>query len=112
MDKMPDGIPEWVYWIGAGIGSMLAGLVIRLGWKSAASGRHMSETAEVSGALVDSASVKMLAAAIEAHTLELITARKVREKTHEDGVKTLAALREEIQELRREMRYTVDRFKS
>lgn len=69
---MNAGAPEWVLWVGAMIGSMIAALVMRLGWKSGGGTKPAAEKSlQIEGALVDSSSVMKLAAAIEAMSMTL-----------------------------------------
>lgn len=59
---------------------------------------------ELAGALVDSTPVMQLAAALEAHNLEMIAARLDREKERQVGYRTIEVgvrLADEIEELRR-----------
>lgn len=65
-------IPEWVTWIGAGIGAMIAAIVIRLGWKSGG-GQKLSESKPfvMDAALIDSKAANLLAGSIEGLTLQL-----------------------------------------
>ncbi|TPM41527.1 hypothetical protein [Mesorhizobium sp. B2-3-4] len=103
------GIPEWVMWVGAAIGSMLGALVIRLGWKSAGgekSGPSDGKTFTLDAALVDSGAVRLLTAAIEAHTMEAVAHRSEAEKARQIGYRMVEAVNScagEIEELRREI---------
>lgn len=61
-------------------------------------------TVEVAGALVDSESVRLLAAALEAHTMETIESRKDAERMRQLGHRLVDALNQvggEIEEIRR-----------
>ena len=90
MDGSAAGIPQWIMWVGAAIGSFMGAFVIRMGWKSAGGEKDSSSgTFVLDAALVDSASIKQLTAAIEGYTLEAITARSENsraeiDKTHSD----------------------------
>lgn len=102
------GIPEWVMWLGAGIGAMLSALVMRLGWKSAG-GEKMSPSKSftLDAALVDSSSIIKLASAIEGQTMERIAARQEAEKARKiayDGLEVMRDIEKELQELRNEIR--------
>lgn len=90
--------------VGVGILGILAAFGIWWGQRRTPSS---DRTMEVAGALVDSKSVMALAAAIEAQTMERITARKDAEKTRKLGYElrdTLDDFIKELQEIRREMR--------
>lgn len=67
-----DTIPEWVTWIGTGIGAMIAAVVVRLGWK-AGGGQKLSEGKPfvMDAALIDNAAAHKLAASIEGLTFQL-----------------------------------------
>ncbi len=112
MDGSATGIPEWVLWVGASIGSMLGALVIRLGWKSGGGEKSSSGGSFIlDAALVDSASIKLLTAAIEAATMEAIEARKEREKLRAllyRAVELGDHFRDEIKDLRTEIRMLGD----
>ena len=103
------GIPEWVMWLGAAVGSMLGALVIRLGWKSAGgekTGPSSGKIFTLDAALVDSASVKQLTAAIDPATVEAVAQRLDAEKTRQLGyrmVETINRLVDETSELRHEV---------
>ncbi len=72
-------------------------------------GREMQadKTFELAGALVDSASIKMLSAALEARNVLLVQAHADDAKSREIGhelVESLDALTKELSEIRNEMR--------
>jgi len=98
-------IPQWVYWIGGGVGTAFTTFAIHMGWKSGGEKKGGSDkTLVLDGALVDSSSIRMLTAAIEAGTLELITGRHDAEKARQAGyrmIETVAKLGDEVEELRR-----------
>ncbi|WP_192246019.1 hypothetical protein [Mesorhizobium silamurunense] len=62
------------------LGLAFLGLLAIIGFRRGRSSLIPTGEVELAGALVDSAAVKMLAAAIEANTAESIAARKDREK--------------------------------
>jgi len=103
------GIPEWVMWLGAAAGSMLAAFVLRMGWKSAGGekrGPSDGKSFVLDAALVDSTAVKQLASAIEAHTMEAIAQRVDAEKSRQLGyrmIETGNRLVDECAELRHEI---------
>ena len=87
--------------IGLGILGILAYFGQR--WGKAAP-TAQDRTYEVAGALVDSEAIKLLAAALEAHTLENIASRQDREKCRQATYRSIEAAGKvagEIEELRR-----------
>ena len=79
---------------------LAAGLGLRKGRNSAA---PSGATMEVAGALIDSASARQLAAAIEAQTMEMINCRKSGERGVEALAESLDDLTQEIEALKMEV---------
>jgi hypothetical protein len=86
-----------------GIGFL--GMVAAFGqWWGKRAPTTAERTLEVAGALVDSESVKLLTAAIEAHTLEMVTGRHEAEKARAIGhkmVELVGGLTDELADVRR-----------
>ncbi len=87
------------------IGITLAGVVgcVAVLWGR----RRKPGDVEIAGGIVDNGAIKLLAAAIEAATLEAIESRKDREKGRALGYRAVELadrLKDEIEELRGEMR--------
>lgn len=94
------------------LGVALVGLLWVLGGRWGAKTQTPDEkTVEVAGALVDASSVKLLAGAIEAQTLEMTTRRAEGEKARAVSYRALemaGKLVGEIEELRGEIRHLGD----
>lgn len=101
----PAGIGEWFTYIGMGIGGIVAVLVARLGWKSGGQAVKSPEgIVEVQSAIVDSKSIHLLAAAIEAYAFQQREAVKHTSDVFETMIDALEAQTEEIRQLSREIR--------
>lgn len=103
------GIPaEYVLPLAQFVGLGILGVLAAFGiWYGQRKPTAADRAVEVAGALVDSKSVLQLAAAIEAQTLERMTARHDAEKTRKLGYEmheTFCDLVKELQEIRRELR--------
>jgi len=93
-----EALPEWVIYIGGIIGTSIAAIFIRMGWK-AGGGSPSSGSAQIEGALVDSSSVKQLAAAVEAMNMTVMTIHRDSETIGKARVETLQAMVTAIKEL-------------
>jgi len=85
---------------------LITGLAVGLGLKRGvkAPRPHQGTSVEIDGALVDSASIRLLAAAIEGMTLELITTRAARKDEHHSKIRRIEDLTKEVEELHSEIR--------
>ncbi len=94
------------------LGTALGALAIRMGWKRGGSEiSSPSETVELKSAIVDSSSVKILAASIEGLSFTLLELKKFTTDTNEESFKLTEKLidsldthTQEIRELSREIR--------
>lgn len=109
------GLPEWVLWIGGGLGVTVSTVVLKLGLKRGERTGATGEPARIEAALVDGVSVRHLAGAVEglSTTLRDLDGR-LGERVREAGQSTaewaealgdlLRDLTREVQELRLELR--------
>lgn len=100
----PDVQPDLWANLGVLIAATVAALAGYFGPKLLGKSPHPEKTVEVAGALVDARSVDKLTAALEAHTLEMMTARQSDEKGRKVGhelVEAINRLTGEVEELRR-----------
>ncbi len=92
-----DAVPEWVIGLAVGVGTAISVVIARLGWKSGDPAKKPA--VQVEGALVDSSSVKQLAAAVEAINVTLLTIHRDSETVGTARVETLRAMIKAITEL-------------
>lgn len=108
-------LPEWVLWIGGGLGVAVSTVVLKLGLKSGERTGETSEPARLDAALVDGVSVRHLAASVEGLSLTMRdldrrSAERARDSGHTavqqaEALGDLARdLTREVQELRLELR--------
>ena len=114
---MPDAnsLPEWVLWIGGGVGVAVSTVVLKLGLKSGEARGGTSEPARLDAALVDGVSVRHLAGSVEGlsttmRELDKRLGERARETGHTAAQQTetlgdlVRDLAREVQELRLELR--------
>ena len=110
-----NALPEWVLWIGGGVGVAVSTVVLRLGFKSGERTGDKAEPARLDAALVDGVSVRHLAGSVEglSMTLREIDKRlgeRARDTSHmaaqhaEAFCDLTRDLTREVQELRLELR--------
>ncbi|ORE97578.1 hypothetical protein [Aurantimonas sp. 22II-16-19i] len=109
------GLPEWVLWIGGGLGVAVSTVVLKLGLKSGGRTGETVEPARLDVALVDGVSVRRLAGAVDglSATMRDLDGR-VGERVLQSGESAaekaealgdlLRDLTREVQELRLELR--------
>lgn len=108
------GIDVSTIWttLGAILGTAIAAFAVRMGWKSG--GKEMespTQVAEIQSAIVDSSSVKMLAASIEGLSFTLLELKKTStdnsvmvEKSIDNLIEALENQTHEVREHAREVR--------
>ncbi|MBP0617936.1 hypothetical protein [Jiella mangrovi] len=110
-----NALPEWVLWIGGGVGVAVSTIVLKLGLKSGEAAGDRTEPVRLDGALVDSVSVRQLAGSVEGLSLTMRELdKRLGERARETGhnaaqhAETLGDLMHdlsrEVQELRLELR--------
>ena len=61
-------LPQWLSYLAGAVGIIISAVIVRLGWASKADPQEQPEQGRIMGAIVDSASVRDLTLAIQAHT--------------------------------------------
>lgn len=109
MVDIPQGIPEWVFWISTAVGTGVGALIIRLGWRSGGKNPepHKPEgTTYIDrvGVLVDPKTIEVLSGSLEGLGVELLTMRKEYKDQSENLVRVGDRMVDELRELRTDIR--------
>ena len=103
MEELIKALPaEALVALGAVIGLGLLGRYFGLMQGQRVRPEHISNTAQVSAAIVDPASLNRATAALEAQTMESINSRKSFERGLEPLCRSVDGLRDEVDDLKKE----------
>ena len=95
----PDFLAEWGVWIGGVIAAIVSGFFAKTSLQKGRTASEPESYTQVAGALVDSSSVKSLAASIEAINLTLLTIHRDSETIGKARVDTLKAMVSAVEDL-------------
>lgn len=119
MANIPDGMPEWLFWISAAVGTGIGAIIVRLGWRSttqsiAPAPLKPEGTAFIDrvGVLVDNQTIAMLSGSIEGLGVELVAVRKEYADRQDDQNRIAERLVDEMNELRKDLRDLARAYRS
>jgi hypothetical protein len=98
-------LPEWLLWLAACLGTVIAGALAKLGYGRGVAGTAVPEKpASVAAIVVDMESLHKLTAAIEGHSIKLIEGKRALIIGGEVAERVADQLSEELRNLQREVR--------